>query len=1395
MHTQRHLIAPFICDFPPGSGNNVQNKPYIMKHILIFFLALLLSLGSLAQEKSAYFQKLNIEGIPFNKKTNTIFEDHLGFLWLGTESGLYRYDGHSLIENQYDVFDKHSIPNNSINSIVEDNLGNLWIGSDSYLILYNRKSNKFKGYYKNNTSKILGKSSDGIIWANVRNTGIVKITPSDVVEEVEFHTDFNYKQEKGIWADKKQINSFSEDIFGRTWFATPNGILLLGEESLLIETGFKKDAQVLINTKNNKFIAATNEGIYILGYEKDNYRLEILETYTHLTDDVKNGQKLNALSLDKETSVLWVGTQAGLIKGIRKNNRYSFEKTNNTNHNRQLYNKGINALLNDRYNNLWIATNKGVDKYIGRTSIFNYTSIEDNLNNFFPKSLYKENDQEILLSINNKGLYRYNQKLNHNQLLLPIGNYPIIARKDFEEKELLIGVGGHLLKSNNYNRKKKALEIDTIKSFSKDIVDIIPLNKKEIWVGLWGGGIDIINSEESISEFKLKIISNLMGKNVSVMLLDSMQNIWVGTRGDGLYKIDLINEEIKTFIPSIDHGLSSNAILSLLETGQGNIWIGTRGGGLNYYNAQDHTITSFGKNEGLLSTTIAGIEQDKDGYLWLSTRGGISRYNIAEKKFVNFGMEDGLAESHFIFNSHTKDDRGILYFGCPGGFYSVHTNNYQKSKLLPNTIITKFTVLSNRSKHSNLKDLSTSLALQEDTAELELPYNSNNIAIEFSSLDFTAPNKNKYAYKLEGINDFWNRTTSSNRNANYNDLPPGKYTFKVRSSNSDGVWNTTPASFSFVITPPYWRSNLAYLIYFILLTVCIYITYLLVQRWYKLKKNLVTETISREKDNEINRMKMVFFTDISHELRTPLALILGTIEKVVKEKKFTLSPLTSQRIYNNTLRMHRLINQIMDIRKFDEGKLKLNISKNDIVKDINTIKNAFNDFARIYEIKYDFNCEKQEIKAWYDVDILEKILFNLLSNAFKYTPKKGEINVALQLANTHDLYSIVKLRGKGKYIKCSVRDNGIGIPKSDLPNIFDRYYQATKAYSNQIPGTGIGMELVQKLVERHHGAIRVESEEGVFTEFTIFLPINKNAFDKSERIDTGKPLTRNFIHNSEYQVIEEVSSEFEAKTNLNNEGKPKVLLVEDNNDLRFMLKQELINDFYVIEASNGQEGYDSILEEKPQLVICDILMPVEDGITMLKRVKENKDINTIPIFMLTAKNSEETKIECLSLGAADYIEKPFSIEFVKWKVKNTLLTRKELKAKYSKIITSAPSNIEVESNDEKFIKKLIQIIEDFMDDNLLSVEYLASEVGMSRANLYRKVQAIVSDTPVNFIKQIRLKRAAQLLQKNNMYISEVAYMCGFNNQKYFSKCFSKEYGKSPSEYAKQFSSEKVEHSS
>ncbi len=1315
----------------------------------------------------------------FNKKTNYIFEDQKGFLWIATTNGLYKYNGYSIDKYQYNVFEENSLPNNNVNSIIQDDYENLWLGSESFLICYHSRTNSFKGFYKGKTSKVLGKSSNGSVWAFIQYTGIIKIEPHSNIEKTVLDSKFNYKNKKPIFNTNTQINHHLEDNYKRNWFATSNGIIAL--DSLMNKklTGFNKNTLALCKGMNNNIIAATKNSIYVLGYTKNNYELEILEEYNS-TDfpDYKNRiQNINTITVESNSNVLWVGTNNGLLKGIRKNNTYQFSLKNSDS---GLENY-INTSLIDKFGNLWLGSQRGVNKLIGKTSIFEYHRINKPFENTFTSTIFCENKDQLLIAFKGKGILRYNLNSKKTQRFLTSNQEIGFIKSDYHKKELFIGIGNQLVKTRNYNAENLSPAFDSIKKFKKPIQDMVSVNNNEIWVGLWDGGIEIINAKKGLSDFEKKAIASLSQDNVYIMHLDKLQNIWIGTRGNGLFKVNLLDESIKHFAPKQKEGLLSDAILSIEESKDGDIWIGTRGGSLSLYRVKDKYFQNFGKSEGLPSKTITGIEEDYLGNLWISTDEGISHFDTETKKFKNFGIDEGIKESQFSFKS-TNQLNKKLFFGSLGGFYKVSPEKFKKTKLIPNTVITNFSIFGNEMNNESIYNYNEKIKNKLISKEpINLSYQENDIVINFSSLDFTTPSKNEYAYMLEGVNDFWVYTDAFNRNANYNNLPPGNYTFKVKSSNSDGIWNETLAELHFSISPPFWKSNLAKTIYIILTLLCIYIAYLLMKKWYLLKKNLVAQTVSRQKENEYHKMKMVFFTDISHELRTPLSLILGTIEKTIKEKKFNLSPFSSQRIYNNAQRMQRLINQIMDIRKYDQGKFKLSISRNDIIADIRIIKSAFDDFAKIYSIRFEFITNQKKYKGWYDVDMLEKILFNILSNAFKYTAKGGSISVSVKILKAKDVTNKNFDFIEGDYLECKVKDNGVGILKEDLQYIFNRYYQARKPYSNQIPGTGIGMELVQKLIEKHYGYIYVESEVNKFTEFTFYLPLSKKHYNESEIINSKTPLLKNFIKNSEFQVIEEVSSEFEAK---NNKNKPTILLVEDNVELRSMLKDELIGDFYVLEASNGKEGFDLAIKEQPILIISDILMPVEDGIHMLKRLKDESRTKNIPIFMLTAKNSEETKIECLSLGADDYIEKPFSLEFVKWKVKNFTTKRKELKKEQSEIIDTEPSELKLDSHNKKFIKKLILIIEESMDDNLLSVEFLASEVGMSRASLYRKLKDIINETPVNFIKKIKLKRAAQLLKKSDMYISEIAFMTGFNDQKYFGKCFSKEYGMSPTEYIK-----------
>ena len=1348
---------------------------------IIYFILFVVSFGY-AQTVKYPSIALTINEAKFYKKTNSLYQDNSGYLWLGTINGLYRYNGYGIEKYQYDVFDENSLPNNNINSIVEDNYGNLWLGSESYLIYYDRANNIFKGFYKDRTSKILGKSSDGTVWSFTQKIGLIKITPKKELEKSKLNTEFNYQQKNNIFNSRIQVNQYLQDNYTRNWFATSKGLIVLDHKLNNRTTNFKKNTIAIHKSDSNNFLVATKKSIYCLKYNKKNYKIKVVSNYP--IDVFKNGKKneiiINTLTVDTNGSTLWIGTNLGLIKGVKESNKYVFTKVNE----KKNLNNQINTTLIDSFDNLWIGSQRGVSKLAGKSSLFKNYKLGGDLTNTFSSLLLSENKNQLLVAFKNNGVFRYNIKTKTTERFLTGNKEIYFIKHTNNNEELFIGYGNTLIQTQNYSINKLQPKVKTIKKFTKSVLDIIHFNDNDIWAGLWGKGIDIIKTKEPLSNFEKKVIASLSRTNVYVMHLDKNDNIWIGTRGNGLFKINRKNKQIQHLEPK-KNGLCSNAILSIAESSNGNIWIGTRGGGLNHYNITNDVITTYNIKDGLLSNTISGIREDANGNLWISTDSGISFLDAKTKRFKSFGIDNGIEENQFSFNTQSIFENSV-FFGTIGGFYEINTAKFNVNNNVPNTVITEFSIFGNSHDNKAIQEKNQLLKEQiRKNKHITLNYNENNLVVKFSSLDFTAPGKNKYAYKLVGVNDFWVNTDGSNRSANYNNLPNGDYIFKVKSSNSDGVWNHKPISLSFSIAPPFWKSNTALFIYTILILLAIYAAFLLVRKWYRLKQNLVAETVSRQKDNEYHRMRMVFFTDISHELRTPLTLIRGTVEKAINDTNFTLNAHSINRIQNNIIRMNKLINQIMDIRRHDSGKFKLRISKNNIEENLTKIKNDFNDLARVNHIDYKLKSKINHSEAFYDVQILEKILFNLLSNAFKYTPEKGKIVIKAKILKSKAIPKhIVKSLKKGNYLKCQVTDTGIGISEKDLPYIFNRFYQATKVITNQIPGTGIGMELVAKLTKLHNGYIEVDSKKHEFTKFTFYLPVDKNHYSDDNLITT---LANNVDENSNKfdSIYKNPTYLFnESENTTSNKGKPKVLLVEDNKEILNFLEQGLQNDFYILKATNGKEGYDAAVNENPELILSDILMPEEDGVSMLKRIKENKDLAHIPIYILSANGFDETKLECIKLGADDFIDKPFSLEFVRWKIKNNLQKGNDLKERYSRIVSINPSEVTIETPNDKFIRKLVKIIENSLDDNLLSVEYLASEVGVSRASLYRKLQKIANISPVEFIKQIRLKRATQLLKKDSLYVSEIAHMTGFNNLKYFSKCFKKEYGVTPTDYKK-----------
>ncbi len=1332
------------------------------------------------QTQDAYtpFFELEVDGIPFYKKANQLFEDSQGLLWIGTGSGLYRYDGNQLKVYQYNVFDEGSIPNNTIRDIVEDGNHDLWISTESFLVLYRRKEDRFVAYHKNFNSENLYVGRNGKVYVCQTQRGLLEITPHVLPDSIGFRYLYQVKE------DPKLLNIGSptaayEDEFERKWIGTRTGIYLFQGDNQLSATSIDFPILHIVKGRDQVLWVSSENQLYEVQYSKQDSDLEILASYKLACNKQDESLSIEALVLAPDGRI-WVGTDKCLFRGDQVYGQFRFKAVKENGFDEtKLTSDRITALVVDYYDNLWVGTVNGVSKHISKASIFQFKSLEalgEKIQNNAVHSIHEDEQGNLWIGTNESGLFRYNEPTN-SFLKIGIPERKISCiRQHANPDRLLVGAQQSLYEISKL--PSATPEVTKLAHYKRTIMDILPINSDEIWVALWGQGLDIIDGKKELPEYKKALVEQTKGNHVSVLHKDGLGNIWIGTRGNGLYLVDQEAEAYRVYDPSLEDGITANAFLSIWEDLESNIWLGTRGGGLMFYDQRRKVFEPFTIEDGLPSNTITTVIGDRKQNLWLGSQEGLAVYTPADGSFITFGSEYGIHTNHFSFNSGTQSEhQRQLYFGTIGGYYSIATEEYKKNLKPPKTVITSFR------SYGQLKDSSTyQLDLsyfQDAQPEVVLPYQQNNVTIGFSSSDLTAPLKNKYAYKLEGVNDYWIFPDGNSKNAVYFDLAPGDYLFQVKSSNSDGVWAKEPTTLMITITPPFWRSSWAYSIYAFLILLAIAVLMILYRRWYKLKKSLLRETISREKDKQHHQMRMVFFTDISHELRTPLTLILSYIEDIISNNKEKIDRKVAFSLYNSALKMKQLINQFMDIRKHNEKQFQLDVKVCEARRLIKSIEVTFMDYAKINQVELHFQAPKEEISGYLDYFIVEKIVSNLLTNALKYTPSGGEITLSIeprlrkgQEENGFQLQA-------GKYLDIVIRDNGIGMSAEDLAHIFDRYYQAKQLHSDQMTGTGIGMELVHKLVRLHHGGIWVKSEPGVFTEFLVSLPLEEQHY-ASHEINPARdkaPLL------PEAEVVLPVGGQIAARGQTRKD-RATILIVDDNPDLREMMQEFLQREYQVCQAEDGKQGVEMALDKRPDLIISDILMPVEDGISLLGKIKQNPAVNHIPIFMLTAKTDDETKEECIKQGAQDVLEKPFSMDFLKWKIKNTLQFQDSLKKAYSKKITAEPTNTPVESPDEQMMKELIRIVEDNLHSHKLGVEFLATELGMSRANLYRKLQKIVNETPVHFIKQIRLKRAKQILETNKFYISEVAFMCGFNSVKYFRRCFQKEYGLTPTEFSK-----------
>ncbi|WP_245531087.1 hybrid sensor histidine kinase/response regulator transcription factor [Belliella baltica] len=1353
------------------------------------------------------------DGLPQNSVL-AIQQDNLGFLWMGTDDGLSRFDGYNFKTFKHSPENRFSISNNVIRAISKDPNGLLWIGTEGGGInVLNPKTEQFIEFtlenqdeprrFANKIASIfldskqrlwIGTQGDGIILVSgFENTFSNELTTYTSKLEVQFFNKRNSPLlDNKIWtvAEDKEGNIYIGTL-DEGAFKIPNGSYEIKQIELFKE----------LNLNSIKSFFESSNGDFWIGTEKNGvWRKEADKAYFSFFDlskvrGINNKQDLNVTSFEEDQfGNILIGTLGqGLIsfnqsKGTLKHYKDDPMKSKSLNGN------SVYTIYKDNKQQIWLGmySGEGLNKINFSQQYFEHYKYDPRenhgLSSRMVKSIFVDKDDNLWVGLFNGGLnllpsgeklFRY---FNSKDGFLSHDNVQVIHQA--KNGEIWIGTDGGGI--NIYNPKTKTVkylkQIPGKNSLSKNEVwAITEDNSGNFWIGTAnGGGLNKFDPTTGLFEtFYSGLNKNRSPSfnDIRSLLVDSKNNLWIGTYGGGLNKLNLSSGKFEYFQSHHENTkISHDIITSVLEDKNGFIWVGTFGGGLNKINPLSNEVLVYRVKDGLPSDVIKGILEDNDGQLWISTLNGLSAFDQKSEVFKNYKEEDGLQSDEFNLGTAFKDNIGRLYFGGTNGFNAFFPEKISIYPIPETPVFTKLKILNNEVNVNEEVLGSTILETQISYKDqISISYQHNSLELEFASLQFNLQSKIQYQYYLEGYDQDWINTDAQRRFATYANLKPGKYLFHVRAFIDNNQTTSPSRTISIIVSPPWHKSKLAYFIYVILIFLAAYGIKNIIAWRIKLKNDLRFERLEKEKQEEINQLKLRFFTNISHELRTPLMLIKAPLEQLEKEKY--LSPLVSKQlesIHSNTNRLLRLINQLLDFRKQETGNLNLTVRQ---VPTRSFIKEIFDSFFTLVEQKnIDFNIQIDDdipFALWFDPEQMEKVFFNLIYNAIKFTPDGGRIQI--QVKNDTDL----------NLVGFKIIDNGRGIEPENIDLIFDRFFQVHQKGDFHQAGTGIGLALSKNIIDLHQGRIKVKSKPGVETIFTILLKTGFEHYDKSQlaqgiTFSEEKYQSNNTNSKEIYFDDFKISHESEQENELTI-GK-KLLIVEDNIDLLLLLKRSLSLHFEIIEAKDGEEGLNSAIENKPDFVISDVMMPKLDGISMCKMLKQNIETSHIPVILLTAKSSHINQLEGYESGADDYITKPFPIDLLILKIKNILDGREKFQKQFQLIPNLDSSKIKVTSEDEKFLNQAISSIEKHIDNPDFQVHDLVKDLGMSRTLVFEKFKALIGQTPNDFIQTIRLKRAAQLLLETNYKISEIGYMVGFNNPKYFSKCFLKHFGFSPSKY-------------
>lgn len=1357
---------------------------YLIKYICrlkMVLFALIVCTNLYAQHR--HFSKIPTQEGDANLSVRQVIQDKQGFLWLATFSGLYRFEGDDYI--LYHRFRGKDEVNQDVTALLKDQNSNIWIGTNDGLFKYNPETDDLTRFFRNNdepnsigTNKIRSLAMDnmGRIWIGTYDMGMYLYdSKNDSFLKISFkeHTRFEPKYVKTIYAgDNSKI-----------WFGTLNNGLYC-----FSYTNSETHSVLNFREENNDRKLSNN---YVLEIFKDTdgtiavgtrnglniFNSELGEFTDVSTEYFMPGSMTNFFRsiIRDRNGMLWIGTWGGLIQCNSfldiQNGNYQLV-THNRNIPSSISHNQIMDIFQDKSGVIWLATENGINRYDPYFNQFQplYGDVIDKLREPTATAFSNYKDGMLILTLSDGILFKKEKEVKSFYQK----KYPGFESEkcyslcvDSENNIWAGSNNGVLAKIDNHSRlatsfkhSDESIAIYSIVEFDGVLV-----------IGTAGEGVKYFDPTTNKFQSERGLSANI---NVNEIFIDSKKQMWVASQF-GIFKKEYKSGSFEYYLP--DNGdsiLNPNIFFDVAESADGKIYIGGRNGLYIYDEVNNEFYNkTFDRSEKLW---VTNLQFDSKQNLWLNLNfNKVAKVEANSNNLLVYNVNNGIRTSPYNQRGFFIDKNDKIFISGFDQIFEFDAAHLVKNTYAPQPQLTKLQInnieIHPGTKLNNQQILERSISYEK---KIVLNHLNKDFTISFTSDSYRNAKENKFRFKLHGYDEEWNESKA--HSAKYTNLSPGNYTFEVFGANNDGLWSNESASIEIRILPAPLLSTFAFILYFIILCVSAFFLRRILVARIRLKRELLIEKVKRDKEEKFNKERLQFYTNISHELRTPLTLIMGPAKELIAgDKPNSTNAKLHQLILNNSQRLLSLVNQLLDFRKSLYQGMKLKVIHTNFIDIIESNIAAFEYMARDKNIHVDFKTSERTVKGWFDVEKLDIILFNILSNAFKYTPDYGLVRLDLAIANANKNFSI-------RHIELRISNTGKGIPKEMQEKVFERFFQVKdkNQTTNVNTGTGIGLALVKNLVELNRGKITLTSEPGKTTTFSVFLPFNREDFDDDEIFDFKRDADRRTKELIKTVDARNEDSFYEKK----DQKRKKVLVVEDNQELRDYLAGYLGSDFKVYTAKDGQEGLERCLEKSPDLVVSDVMMDNIDGVQFCRKLKSLPEISHIPVILMTAMASVENKLEGYKIGADDYITKPFEPQLLKLRVHNILNNRSKIIKDFGKNDKVSFKQLTTSKIDEDFLNKVIDLIDKNIDNANFDMESFSKNLGVSSSQLYRKIKGIAGVSPNEFIRTYRLREAAKMIEKTSLTMTEIAYKVGFNDSLYFSKCFKKQYGVSPSKYKK-----------